>query len=165
MRANRIVAETVDPMSFVAFLLCVLVVASSGAVFRPGAWYRTLSKPSWTPPDWLFGPAWAVLYLMIAVAGWRVWEYGPADAVPVAMAVFALQLVLNALWSAVFFGLKRPDWAFLELVAMWASIAVNIAVFYPLDALAGWLLVPYLAWVTFAGALNLTIWRLNRRPA
>jgi len=149
-------------MTLLAFLACVLLVASSGAIFRPGDWYRTLAKPSWTPPNWLFGPAWAVLYLMIAVAGWRVWERTPGEAVVLPMAVYAVQLALNAGWSAVFFGLKRPDWALAELACLWLSILANIIVFYPLDPLAAWLLLPYLAWVSFAGALNGAVWRLNR---
>jgi len=149
-------------MSFLVFLGCVVLVASSGAVFRPGAWYRTLSKPAWTPPDWLFGPAWAILYLMIAVAGWRVWGRAYADMLAVAMAVYGVQLALNAGWSAVFFGLKRPDWALAELACLWLSILANIVVLFTIDPLAALLLVPYLAWVSFAGVLNFTVWRLNR---
>ncbi len=149
-------------MSLAVFILCVLLVASSGAVFKPDSWSRAMSKPAWNPPDWIFGAGWSILYIMIAVAGWRVWEAAAADALVVPLTVYALQLALNAGWSAIFFGLKRPDWAFAELVCLWIAIAVNILVFHPIDPLAAWLLVPYLAWVTFAGALNFTVWRLNR---
>lgn len=152
-------------MALAAFILCVLVVASSGAVFKPDAWYRDLAKPAWNPPDWVFGAGWAVLYALIAVAGWRVWERASEDMLVVAMVVYAVQLVLNAAWSAVFFGLKRPGWAFVELSLLWMAIVVNIAAFLAIDPWAGLLLVPYLAWVTFAGALNLSVWRLNRGSA
>ena len=149
-------------MSLAIFVLCVLLVASSGAFFKPDAWYRALSKPSWNPPDWVFGAGWAVLYAMIAVAGWRIWENAAAEALLIPLTVYTVQLALNAAWSAIFFGLKRPGWAFAELVCLWMAIIINILVFHPIDPLAAWLLVPYLAWVTFAGALNFTVWRLNR---
>ena len=152
-------------MSLAVFALCVIVVASSGAIFKPDDWYRRLAKPKWNPPDWAFGAGWAIFYTLIAVAGWRVWERAEGEALLVPMAIYGLQLVLNALWSAVFFGLKRPDLAFAELVCLWLAIAANIAVFQPIDAVAAWLLVPYLAWVTFAGALNFAVWRLNRSKA
>ncbi len=148
-------------MSLVVFILAVMLVASSGAVFKPGAWYRTLTKPSWTPPDWVFPVGWTLLYVLIAIAGWRVWERLPLETAVFPMAVYALQLVLNAGWSAIFFGLKRPDWAFAELACLWLAIVANIVVFHPIDPLAAALLIPYLAWVTFAGALNLAVWRLN----
>ncbi|MDJ0944807.1 MAG: TspO/MBR family protein [Kiloniellales bacterium] len=148
-------------MSLVVFILAVILVASSGAVFKPGAWYRTLTKPSWTPPDWVFPTGWTLLYVLIAISGWRVWERLPLEAALVPMAIYALQLLLNAGWSAIFFGLKRPDWAFAELACLWLAIVANILVFQPIDTLAAALLLPYLAWVTFAGALNLAVWRLN----
>ncbi len=148
-------------MSLVVFILAVMLVASSGAVFKPGAWYRTLTKPSWTPPDWVFPAGWTLLYVLIAIAGWRVWERLALEAAVLPMAVYALQLVLNAGWSAIFFGLKRPDWAFAELACLWLAIVANIVVFHPIDPLAAALLLPYLAWVTFAGALNFAVWRLN----
>ncbi|HIC82013.1 MAG TPA: tryptophan-rich sensory protein [Kiloniellaceae bacterium] len=149
-------------MSLAVFLICVMLVASSGALFKPDDWYRALAKPGWTPPDWVFGAGWTLLYVMIAVAGWRVWERAETDALLLPMAVYAVQLVLNAGWSAIFFGLKRMDWAMAEVLCLWAAISVNILAFYPIDPVAAWLLVPYLAWVTFAAALNLAVWRLNR---
>ena len=149
-------------MSLAVFILCVLLVASSGAFFKPDAWYRALAKPAWNPPDWIFGAGWSLLYVLIIIAGWRVWERASIESVVVPMLIYALQLVLNAGWSPIFFGLKRPDWALGELVCLWIAIAANILVFHPIDPIAAWLLVPYLAWVTFAGALNLAVWRLNR---
>ena len=90
-------------MSLAIFVFCVLLVASSGAFFKPDSWYRALSKPSWNPPDWVFGAGWAVLYAMIAVAGWRVWENAAAEALLIPLTVYAVQLALNAAWSAIFF--------------------------------------------------------------
>ena len=143
------------------FVGACALAASTGAIFPPGEWYEHLAKPSWRPPKWLFAPAWTVLYLTIAVSGWHVWrEFGfAAAALP--LAVYGVQLVLNAVWTPIFFGLHRPDLAFFEIVLLWLSIIATISLFYPLNPSAAWLLVPYLAWVTFAAALNFAIWRLN----
>ena len=149
-------------LSFLPFLAACFCAALSGALFRPGQWYEKLAKPSWRPPNWLFPPAWTVLYFCMATAAWLVWQTGDARST-VALAVFGVQLVVNAGWSAVFFGLRRVDWAFAELILLWLSIAATIAVFAPISTGAALLLAPYLAWVTFAGALNLSIWQLNRR--
>ena len=145
-------------LPFVALCFCA---ALSGAFFRPGDWYERLAKPGWRPPNWLFPPAWTVLYICIATAGWLVWRQASPGYVA-ALGIYGVQLMLNAGWSAVFFGMRRPDWAFGELVLLWLSIAATIAAFAPISETAAWLLAPYLAWVTFAGALNLSIWRLNR---
>ncbi len=150
-------------MSLAFFILAVMLVAGLGGAFKPDAWYRALAKPSWNPPDWVFGAGWAILYVLIALAGWLAWEGVAAEAAVLPMAIYAVQLMLNAGWSAVFFGLKRPDWAFAELACLWLAIVANILAFYPIDPLAAGLLLPYLAWVTFAGALNLAVWRLNPR--
>jgi translocator protein len=148
----------------VGFVGACSLAARMGAAFRPGDWYERLAKPSWRPPNWLFPPAWAVLYLTIAVSGWLVWrKVGFAGAV-LPLAIYLVQLVLNAAWSPIFFGLRRPDLAFIEINMLWLSIVVTIAAFYPVNAAAAWLLLPYLAWVTFAAALNFAVWRLNRGP-
>ena len=136
-------------------------VALSGAVFRPGAWYEGLDKPRWRPPNWLFAPAWTVLYVCIAVSGWLAWRQAGVAGAPAASAAYGAQLVLNAGWSAVFFGLHRPGWALAELALLWLSIALTAALFAPISAAAAALLLPYLAWVTFAGALNASLWRRN----
>lgn len=141
-----------------AFLGANFVAALSGAVFRPGEWYASLAKPAWRPPDWLFGPAWAFLYVAIAVAGWLAWSAGESST---PLIVYAISLVFNAGWSGIFFGLRRMDWAFVWIVGLWLSIAAMIAVFAPVSSTAAWLLVPYLAWVSFAGALNWKVWRMN----
>ena len=142
-----------------AFLVVAFAVASSGAVFKPGEWYRGLDKPSWTPPNWAFPVVWSVLFLMIAISGWLVWrEVGLVMSV---FAFYAVQLVLNGLWSYLFFGRRRPDIAFFDLVALWLAIVANIFAFAPISALAAWMLVPYAAWVTIAGCLNYSVWRRN----
>ncbi|WP_376093576.1 TspO/MBR family protein [Roseomonas sp. CCTCC AB2023176] len=152
-----------DPLGLAGFFVANLVTAGSGAIFTPGAWYEGLRKPRWRPPNWLFAPAWAVLFCMIAASGWLVWRQ-VGFGLPIA--VYALNLALNAAWSALFFGLRRPDLALYDLVAMWLTIVACIVLFAPVSAVAAWLLVPYLAWTTFAGALNATMWRLNgARPA
>jgi len=148
------------------FLLACAAAAAPGLVFRPGEWYRRLAKPAWRPPDRLFGPVWLLLYLSIAVSGWLVWRRaGLAGAGAAALGVYALQLVLNGLWSAIFFGLHRPDLAFAEIVVLWLSIVATIVLFHPLDAAAAYLLTPYAAWAAFAAVLNFRVWRLNPERA
>ena len=126
-------------------------------------WYPTLVKPFFNPPSWVFGPVWTVLYLMMGIAAYLVlqkgWENGT---VRVALAVFAIHLVLNGLWSVLFFGMRSPGLAFVEIILLWISIVGSIALFWRVVPLAGILLVPYLGWVTFAAVLNGAIWSLNR---
>lgn len=149
-------------VGFLVFFALNFATACSGAVFTPGAWYESLAKPWWRPPNWLFAPAWSVLYLLIAISGYLVWrDVWLAGAIG-PLALYVVSLMLNAAWSGVFFGMKRPDLAFYELIVLWLSIAAMILVFMPLQQTAAWLLFPYLAWVTFAGALNFSIWRLNK---
>lgn len=152
-------------LALIVFAAACLAAASSGAFFRPGDWYRRLNKPSWRPPDWLFGPVWLVLYIMIAISGWLVWRTVGLEGGALALTVYAIQLVFNGLWSAVFFGMRRPDLAFAEIICLWLSIVATIAVFYPLNATAALMLIPYAAWATFAGILNFKIWRLNPHSA
>ncbi|MDX1442174.1 MAG: TspO/MBR family protein [Gammaproteobacteria bacterium] len=144
-----------------AFLLLLAAVASSGAFFPPGDWYAGIAKPSWTPPNWLFGPVWTLLYVFIAVAGARVWLRVPAGERGRPFTPYFIQLALNALWSALFFGLHMPWVAFGELLLLAVFIVCTILSFRERDHVAAWLLVPYLAWVLFAGALNLAIAVLN----
>jgi tryptophan-rich sensory protein len=149
-------------VAFVGFCAACTIAASMGAIFRPGEWYEQLLKPAWRPPNWLFAPAWTFLYLTIAVSGWLVWHtYGFAGAA-VPLSVYAVQLTLNAAWTPIFFGLHRIGAALVEILTLWVAIAATIAAFAQLHVVAACLLVPYLAWVTFAGALNFSIWRLNR---
>ena len=126
-------------------------------------WYASLQKPAWTPPAWVFGPVWTLLYLSMAVAAWLVWrERGFAGAGLLALTLFAVQLALNALWSIVFFGWRRPGLALVEIHFLWAAIFATMLSFWRVSQPAAWLIWPYLVWVTFAGFLNLAIWRLNR---
>lgn len=154
-----------DALGLAGFIAACVLAALSGAFFRPGAWYRTLRKPTWTPPDWLFPIAWSILYLMIAIAGWLVWRAAGFSGAGLALGIYGLHLICNALWSALFFGARRMDLAFVDVAAMWISLALTIALFAPISPLAAALLAPYLAWVTFAGALNFTIWRRNPENA
>lgn len=133
-------------------------MASSGAVFRPGDWYAGLRKPGWTPPNWVFGPVWSILYIMIAIAGWLVWRAQPDS---LAVWIWGVQLVLNGAWSWLFFGRRRMDLAFGEVCLMWLSIAAFIVAAYPVSVTASLLFVPYLIWVTIAATLNYSVWRLN----
>jgi tryptophan-rich sensory protein len=153
-----------DLLGLVAFIaLCLGISAVGGLVTAKSVatWYQALDKPAFNPPDWLFAPVWTVLYLMIAVAGWRVWRLRGLAGARFEMTVYALQLVLNLAWSFMFFGARLIGVAFGEIVVLLTAIIVNALVFWRVDRIAGWLLAPYAAWVTFALALNLALWRLN----
>jgi tryptophan-rich sensory protein len=149
-------------LALAGFFGACFLTASSGAIFKPGQWYEELAKPWWRPPNWLFPPAWAVLFATIAVAGWLVWRTAGFAGAAVPLAIYAVQLGFNFAWSALFFGMRRPDLAMLEVMALWGSILATILNFHTVDPFAAWLLVPYLCWVTFAAGLNCAIWRLNR---
>jgi translocator protein len=146
-------------------ILCIIVclgAAVLGSLWTTPAlrpWYASLSKPSWTPPNWLFGPVWTILYVAMAIAAWRVWQKVGLTAVP--MQLFVLQLLLNVGWSAVFFRLRSPGLAFAEIVMLWLAILATSIGFWKVVPAAGWLLLPYLIWVSYATALNFSIWRLN----
>lgn len=149
-------------VSLAVFIALVFGAALTGAKYMPGPWYETLSKPWWTPPNWLFAPAWTVLYLMIAVAGWRVWQaegFGPV------LLVWAIGLAFNAAWSYLMFGAHRIDLALVDAVAMWLSIVAFIFLARKVDGTASLLFVPYLVWVSYATALNAKILQLNPVPA
>lgn len=125
-------------------------------------WYSGLDKPPWTPPSWLFGPVWTVLYLMMAVAAWLVWREGGWRKQARALGLFLLQWLLNALWTPLFFGMHRVGLACIEIILLWLVLAATMTSFWRVRKVAGILLVPYLAWVTLATALNFSIWRLNQ---
>lgn len=147
--------------AFLAVTFAVSAVGSLATDSDPGSWYDRLQKPPWNPPGWVFGPVWTVLYAAMAVAAWRVWASGDARR-RAALALYFIQLALNLGWSVVFFGLQSPGLAFAEILVLAAAIAATMVVFFRIDRLAGWLFVPYLAWVGFAAALNFSIWQLNR---
>ena len=145
------------------FCLTCFLAAGLGSLFTAasvGSWYAGLAKPGWNPPAWVFGPVWTALYAMMAVAGWLVWRRGGPGAWT-ALQLFAVQLVLNVGWSAVFFGLQMPGLAFAEILALWIAIAATLRTSWRVSRPAGILLVPYLLWVSFAAVLNFAIWRLN----
>jgi benzodiazapine receptor len=152
----------VPDISLFVFIGLAVVTAMTGILFQPGEWYKSLDKPSWTPPDWLFGPVWSVLYLMMAVAGWLVWTGLGMSA---ALVLWGLQLVLNGMWSWLFFGRRRMDLAFVDVVFLWLSIAGFILVVATSIPVAALLFTPYLLWVTIASALNLSVWRRNPQAA
>ena len=145
--------------------LCIVVCVGAGwlgsLLTRPAlmTWYEGLSKPDWTPPNWLFAPVWTIMYVAMAIAAWLVWRRSGLAAVP--MQLFLLQLLLNVAWSAVFFRFRSPGWAFLEIVALWCAILFTAIAFGRAAPVAGWLMIPYLVWVSYAAALNFAIWRLN----
>lgn len=144
------------------FLVVCFGVAAWAGQFTPGAWYAGLEKPSWNPPAWVFAPVWTALYALMAVAGWLVWRQpGRLTLRRLALGAFAVQLVLNGAWSWLFFGLHRPGLALAEIVVLWLAIVATTLLFWRVRPLAGGLLLPYLAWVSFAVALNAALWRLN----
>ena len=144
-----------------AFALLTLAAATAGglASARASDYYESLAPPSWAPPGWLFGVVWTPLYVLIAVAPWLVWRERDDYAVGAAIAVWAVQLVLNALWTWIFFAWERPGTALVEIVVLLVVIAVTIVLFARVSTLAATLLVPYFAWVAFATALNFALWR------
>jgi len=140
----------------------LLVAALGGAATDIGPWYESLRKPPWQPPDLLFGPAWTAIFALTALAGLRAWQRTPDIAGRGRVLVaYALNALLNILWSVLFFTVKRPDWALVEVVPLWLSIVALMAISGRRDRTAAWLLVPYLAWVGFAGVLNWSVVRLN----
>lgn len=151
-------------LGLVGFLAASLAAGAIGGIVTNPAiptWYQQIEKPSWTPPGWLFGPVWTALYLAMGVAAWLVWRRGGWAANGRALTLFGVQLVLNALWSFLFFGLRSPGLAMVEIVVLWLAILLTLLAFWRVSRPAGALLAPYLLWVTFASALNFTIWRMN----
>jgi len=148
-------------MGLLVWLIASFSAAALGAFFMPGAWYDSLNKPAWNPPGWVFGPVWSTLYTLMAVAAWLVWKRGGFRDQRKPLTWFIAQLALNSAWSPLFFGLHEPSIAFGEILLLWAAIAGTIRAFYPVSRPAACLLIPYLAWVSFATALNFTLWRLN----
>jgi translocator protein len=136
-----------------------------GAQVSPGIasaeWYQSINKPSWNPPSWVFGPVWTILYTMMGFAAWIVWKQYGFKKAGAALTLFFVQLVLNGLWSQIFFGMQQIGWAFAEIVVLLAAIILTTILFFKKSKTAGWLMVPYIAWVSFATVLNGAIWWLN----
>ena len=151
-------SEWIALILFLAACLAVGGLGSFATLPEIPAWYANLKKPSWTPPNWLFGPVWTTLYAAMAVAAWLVWKRAGWHG---ALTLFAIQLALNLAWSFIFFKFHRPGWAFLEILLLWIAIAATMISFAPISKLSAALLAPYLVWVTYAAALNFSVWRLN----
>jgi translocator protein len=149
-------------LALAGWVALTFAAAAMGARFLPGEWYAHLRKPSWNPPGWVFGPAWIVLYCLMAIAAWMVWKRGGLAGQRAALSLFLLQLLLNVVWSPLFFGLHRPGLALVDLLLLWLALLATVVAFWKVRRLAGALLLPYLAWVTFAGTLNYAVWGLNR---
>ena len=145
-------------LCFGIFLVACLSAGATGGLFPPGPWYDRLKKPSWTPPNWVFPVAWTTLYVCMAAAGARA-AVSPDNSV--AMALWALQIALNGLWTPVFFGLKKLRLGLIVLIGLWVSVFFGMIALWQVDWIAGLLFVPYLAWVSIAGALNYSVLRLN----
>lgn len=144
--------------------LCLGVGGLGGWVTAPAVaeWYPALAKPSWNPPDWVFAPVWTALYILMAVAAWLVWRKGQGGiAIKGAMVLFAVQLFLNLAWSFLFFGARQPGVAFFEIIMLWLALLATIVAFWRVSPTAGLGMLPYIAWVSFAGLLNFAVWRLN----
>lgn len=147
---------------FLTYLAACGAAAATGAMIQPGAWYASLEKPRWTPPDWVFPVVWTVLYLAIAYAAMRV---AVLEGAGQALAFWALQIALNTLWTPVFFGLKKMLAGLVVILCLWVAVAGTMLAFFALDTVAGLLIAPYLLWVTIATALNASVWWLNRGRA
>lgn len=158
-------------MNFITGLKLIVSIGISlaagviGSIFTTpsiSGWYATLQKPFFTPPSWVFGPAWTTLYILMGIALFLVWNKGIHHrGVKLAMSIFGVQLVLNALWSIIFFGMQNPFYALIEVIILWFAILVTIVIFYRIDKRAGLLLIPYILWVSFASVLNYYVWLLN----
>lgn len=143
------------------WLALCLAAAGTGYFVTMDGWYAGLTKPSWQPPPWIFAPVWTALYVMMAVAAWLVWQEGGWRRQRAPLTLFCIQWLLNALWTPLFFGLRRPDLALADILLLWLVIAATIVSFRRVRATAAVLLVPYLAWITFAALLNASIRSLN----
>lgn len=152
-------------IKFLASIIICECAGLIGSIFTTGAittWYVTLQKPAFTPPNWLFAPVWSTLYLLMGIAAFLIWRKGlDSRQIRIALIIFLIQLVLNILWSIVFFGLEAPLYGLIEIVILWIAILITILRFWKISPAAAWLMVPYILWVSVATALNASIWALN----
>lgn len=152
-----------DILALAGFLVLSAIVAAVGGgatAASVSSWYPTLDKPFFNPPDLLFGPVWTILYTMMAVAAWRIWRSADPSRIR-ALFIYGVQLALNLAWPLIFFGLRQAGAAIVVIVVLLIAVVATIRLFYPIDRIAAWLLLPYLAWIAFATALNAAIWLLN----
>lgn len=153
-------------MKLVISIIICLAAGFIGTFFTNPSiptWYESLKKPSFNPPAWLFGPVWTALFILMGISLFLVWQKGlNYNGVKIALIVFGIQLILNILWSILFFGLRAPLVAFIEIIILWILILITILIFYPISKAAALLLLPYILWVSFASILNFFLWQLNR---
>lgn len=147
-----------------SIILCELagIIGSLFNIRSIPNWYKKLKKPGFNPPNWIFGPVWTILFLLMGISLYLVWNTG-ISLLSFPMIIFFLQLILNIIWSGIFFGLKKPFFAFLEIILLWFFILATIISFFTISPIASYLLIPYILWVSFASLLNFYIWRLNRK--
>lgn len=154
-----------NTLKLIIALAIPLIIGLSGGAFTAAEipnWYAKLNKPSWQPPNWLFGPVWTTLYVLMGIALYLVWKSDVAQSIKqTAFILFAVQLTLNFFWSIVFFNQHQVGWAMAEIIVLWVFILFTIFSFSKINNTAAWLLVPYISWVSFASLLNYTIWKLN----
>lgn len=153
-----------NPLKLIIALAIPLLIGFSGSFFTAseiGSWYQTIQKPLWNPPNWIFGPVWTTLYVLMGISLFLVWR-SSASQKRVAIILFTVQLVLNFFWSFIFFKHHQIGLAFAEILVLWLMILLTIFSFARINKLAAWLLVPYISWVSFAAILNFTIWQLNK---
>jgi len=152
-------------LKFIASILICQCAGLVGSLFTTSTiptWYATLEKPFFNPPNWIFGPVWTLLFILMGIALFLIWDKGWKNKkIKIAMIIFGVQLILNIFWSILFFGFLSPFYAFVEIIFLWLAILVTIIYFYQISRPASWLLVPYILWVSFASVLNFYIWRLN----
>jgi len=154
-------------MKFISLALSILIAQAAGmigsvfTVSSVGTWFETIAKPSWNPPGWVFGPVWITLYTLMGVSGYLVWQQRDMPGAKLALSIYGIHLVFNALWSVLFFGLKNPGLAFAEILVLLSLIVATTVLFWKINSWAGMLMIPYIAWVSFAAFLNYTIWQLN----
>lgn len=155
----------IDVLKLVLSLVICQIAGLVGSIFTMPAipiWYDTLDKPFFTPPNWIFAPVWSLLFTIIGISAFLIWRTGSKEKnVRNALGIFIIQLLLNILWSFLFFGLRSPLAGFIEIIVLWFAILLTIVKFYKISKLAGFLLLPYILWVSFALVLNFYLWRLN----
>jgi len=152
-------------LPLIGFILITFIAAFIGSLFTTpsiASWYRNLNKPSFAPPNFLFAPVWTILFFLMAIAAFLVWQNKNNPQAKKALIFYFVQLAFNSLWSIIFFGLHNPGVAFLEIIILWILILLTLIKFYKIQKIAGLLLVPYLLWVSFASFLNLFVWLLNK---
>lgn len=151
-------------IGLVAWMFVCLGAGGLGAVATTPeieGWYATIAKPDWNPPNDVFGPVWTTLFIMMSVAAWMIWKPEGFKTAAIPLSLFGIQLVLNVAWSWVFFSFHQPGWAFAEILVLWIAIVATSIAFFRRSKIAGSLMMPYLAWVSFASFLNYTVWQLN----